>query len=107
MPKRPSKRDCQRKHALRRARSRYGIAEPEIKKIRSTILGGHEGVVVFAEKQSLRLTRFVVELEGQHYPVVYDRIRKSIVTFLPKEAIDYENKTFKPKDQSYNDRYFR
>ena len=37
-------------------------------------------------KPSNRITNFEIEFEGNKYIVGYDKQRKNIITFLPKEA---------------------
>lgn len=43
---------------------------------------------VFLEKQSNRVSMFAVKVEGEWVPVIYDKARHSIATFLPLEALE-------------------
>lgn len=81
------KKKSQYQHAQKRASERYGLTvghktyEELCRKIQK-----HD--CVFLEKQSNRVTMFAVCIEGEWMPVIYDKDRHSIVTFLPKEALD-------------------
>ncbi len=82
-----AKKKSQFQHAQRRACQRYGLTvgprkyEELCKKIQ-------QQDCVFLEKQSNRVTMFAVQMEEQWLPVIYDKDRHSIVTFLPKQALD-------------------
>lgn len=73
-----SKRKAQRRHAKRRALERYGMVVGEhtlddmVRKIQ-------RGEGEFVERQSHRVTLWKVD--GRR--VVYDKVRKTIVSFLP------------------------
>lgn len=79
-------RKALRKHAKKRAKERYDLdlnslmfhtLEKQIRDNKST----------FIEKASNRETLHIVEIAGVRMPVVYDKIRNSIVTVLPKHVI--------------------
>lgn len=76
------KAKTQRIHARKRALQRYNIdinrndIEEIIKKINS-------GEAKFIEKQSLRVSIWFVEIKGKKVKVVYDKLRKTIASFLP------------------------
>lgn len=80
-----SKAKQQANHARLRAWQRYGIrfthqtAADLTAQIRS-------GKARFLERQSNRVTKFEVEVNGAWIPVIYDATRKQVVTFLPKEG---------------------
>mgnify|MGYP006189081269 CR=1 FL=1 len=80
-----TKKRQQRRHAQKRALQRYGIdltkstRDALIKRIQS---GDYE----FCEKQSNRVTHFVMKLDGELVRLVYDKLRREIVTFLPSET---------------------
>lgn len=81
-------------HAQRRCRERYGLTlgtkayDDLCGKLQD---GGAD--CVFLEKQSNRISLFAVWYEDEWVPVVYDKIRHTIATFLPKEALDqYKHK---------------
>lgn len=73
-----------RRHARRRADTRYGLdlSRKELDEIVRAIQH-NEGE--FIEKQSLTRTLWLVNVKGQPCRVVYDRKRKAVVTFLPLE----------------------
>lgn len=79
-----SKARAQTRHARVRALQRYGIelGPAGRAEIIRAIQGGRSTVV---ERQSRRVTVHDVELEGGVVRVVYDRQRKTLVTFLPSD----------------------
>lgn len=77
-----SKAKSQRKHAKRRALSRYGLALSR-HHLDAIVLQIQSGKAKFVERQSNRVTLWEVSYEGHILPVVYDKIRKTCVTFLP------------------------
>lgn len=74
---------AQRLHAKRRAR-RYGldVTTDDLAAMVWQIQLG-EGAW-FVKRQSNRVSHFLVQWGDQLLPVVYDRLRKEIVTFLPR-----------------------
>lgn len=103
--KRTAKATAQFKHAQRRASERYGIIltrhryEELVRKIQS-----QQGV--FLGRQSNRLSVWQVEAMavgelGDDVPVkanvVYDRERKTVVTFLPKGISDARGVAIPPE----------
>lgn len=77
----------QRAHAKRRALERYGLTlnrheleEMNAKARRAQVL----------ERQSQRVTVRAIQVGPVYIPVVYDQVRGTIVTFLPKEAFAEE-----------------
>jgi hypothetical protein len=80
-----SKAVTQRKHAKRRAFERYSLwlGSVDMQDMIAQIQGGR---AVFIERQSRRVTLWVVEAQGKHVPVVYDKSRKTIVTVLPEHS---------------------
>lgn len=77
-----SKGKCQRKHAKRRALERYGIdfTHQNMIDLKHHIMSGRSQNVV---TQSNRVTIHTLEWQGQTVRVVYDKLRKNIVSFLP------------------------
>lgn len=92
-----AKRLAQRVHAKRRAEERYGLVvnKDTRRKLLECIWNGR---TTFVMKQSLRVSVFDVEFEGETYRVVYDKIRKEIVTFLDRDMNPEDKRT------SYQDR---
>ena len=82
------KSDSQRKHAKLRALQRYDIdfTRTEHDALVRRIQNG-EGQ--FVERQSHRISVFKIDVQGQTVKVVYDKQRKTIVTFLPLEERVY------------------
>jgi hypothetical protein len=73
---------AQRVHAKRRAHARYGLTlnRRDLRAIVDQIQRGRARLI---ERQSNRLTLWIVTLRGQRTRVVYDAHRHSVVTFLP------------------------
>jgi hypothetical protein len=83
-PKR-TKADAQRIHAERRCFERYGAHLTDVMH-EALVRQIQRGDAKLLEKQSLRLSLYRVSWEGEPMRVVYDRNRKTLVTFLPLEA---------------------
>jgi hypothetical protein len=88
------KKKSQKQHAQKRAAQRYGMTVgPQTynelcKKVQTS-----SPDCVFLEKQSNRVSMFAVLLEDKWVPIIYDKQRHTIVTFLPEEALEpYRNK---------------
>lgn len=82
-----SKKKSERIHAHRNALLRYGISYGQ--KMRKGLIEKiQRGEAIFLESTSNRARNFAVSYEGEVYPVVYDKQRKEIVTFLPREYLD-------------------
>lgn len=75
------KRKAQQRHARRRASERLGVrlSKHDIAEICKQITSGKARLI---EKQSNRVSVFEVMVAGQQTHAVYDRQRKTIVTFL-------------------------
>ena len=71
-------------HAQRRALERYGLNVNE-KTNRQFVNMIQAGKATLLQKQSLRVAKYRIEFEEKTYIVIYDRKRKTIVTFLPDE----------------------
>lgn len=82
--KKGSKKIAQKRHAKQRALQRYGI---DLNKtlLRTWVEQIHSGSAKFLERQSNRVSVFEITYNDKQIPVVYDRIRKTIVTALPTE----------------------
>ena len=92
--KRLNKKQCQQKHFEKRCLQRIGklISQKEIKrKIQNNELE-------FIEAQSNRVSIFKYVFEGKEYKVVYDKLRKQVVTILymekEKKMITVEKEPF-------------
>ena len=81
--KRPPKRTCQKLHAYKRIKERFGIdmlREEYDELVRMIRTGRTEGV-----RETLRVAHHTVKVRGKEMVAVYDRQRESIVTFLTLE----------------------
>jgi len=80
--RRKSKAKCQKSHAIRRFRERFGV---HISKndYQAYVRQIQEGNAKFLEKQSNRISVFEIIVQGESVRVCYDKERKSIVTVLP------------------------
>ncbi|MFZ2663852.1 MAG: hypothetical protein WAX66_00610 [Patescibacteria group bacterium] len=86
-----SKKESERKHAIRRAKERYNIdlTSGDIKQLIRAI---QTGQATYVRRLSNRVTKWSIPVpkhlaEKSLYPemiVVYDKERKEIATFLPK-----------------------
>ena len=81
------KQACQTTHFKRRFIERYGI-DPNHAQRQQMIAQIQKGQSSLISAQSLRVSIHAVWFNGQRYPVVYDRQRKSLVTVLPRECLD-------------------
>ena len=72
----------QRRHAKKRARQRYGItfSSHQLHEIAQKIANGESQ---FIEHGSNRVTKHLVQYNDMILFVAYDKIRKSICSFLP------------------------
>ena len=78
------KRYAERRHAQSRALERYNLVfNKEVRRNMITAIQASRAHLI--ERQSLRLALYIVEWDSKEYPVMYDNIRKEIVTFIPKE----------------------
>lgn len=94
--RRGSKRRAQQSHARRRARERLGIdLKPHVEA--DIIRRIQNGEAKLARRQSLRVSVYYLEVEGQELAVVYDRQRKCVVTLFDAEW-ERQN-TFTDRDQ--------
>ena len=86
-----TKEQSQNIHARRRFQERFGIfLTKELKaEILQTI---HKGFASFVEKQSNRISLFDVTIKGSTIRVVYDKVRKNIVSALWPEGVDGDGK---------------
>lgn len=86
-----SKRGHHKKHAIQRAYLRFDIVltAGEYEDLCRKLKSGSDDCT-FVERQSNRLSVWLVEIKGQKVKVVYDRNRKSVVTMLPLSRNPYE-----------------
>lgn len=85
-----SKKKCQQVHAVRRFIERTGlvVGQDSLNQIVNLIRNGKS---IPIRKQSLRVSVHQVTFRGKEIRVVYDKIRKQIVTVLPLNAEVIEN----------------
>jgi len=87
---RKHKERAQRAHFLRRFQQRIGYlprddtCEEIVRQIRA-------GEAVHLEDQSLRVKIKGVRVNGEPVVVIYDRMRGSLVTVLPKDSVFYSD----------------
>lgn len=81
MRKKVTKKQCQWEHFKRRCvlRLGYEMSDGRIKQIIDDIQAGR---LLFVEKQSNRVTKYKVNINGSDFVVVYDKQRKTLVTLL-------------------------
>lgn len=90
---RQSKANSEIIHAKRRLYERYDIPlnTHQIKELARQIQNasrkGYDKFVVFVDRQSLRITRWFIWPRERWVPVVFDKKRGTIVTFLPPHAL--------------------
>lgn len=79
-----SKKLNQRIHAKKRALERFDLDlnRDDLNKIKYLI---QNKKTLMLERSSLRVTIHRVDYKGKRMRVVYDKLRKNIVTFLPME----------------------
>jgi hypothetical protein len=93
------KKTCQNRHARRRAAARFGInMGPRFHEELVTAI--QTGKASFVEKQSNRISVWDVDYEGKVARIVYDRIRKQIVTFLYDTFPDQKPSRLKPVESA-------
>ena len=81
---------AQQKHAVRRASERYELAitADELAEIVKMI---QHNQIITSEKQSNRVTIKKLIYKERIIRVVYDKIRKTVVSFLPLEGLNEPN----------------
>jgi len=92
--KRRSKTEDQTRHVIRRFAERFNIliTPDDISAIIKNQIQNQTAKFVF--KQSLRTTVWEILFQGRFFLVVYDKIRKSLVTVLPDgNYLGYEQQT--------------
>jgi len=72
-------------HAIRRAAERYGLRIGK-RTLQRLVADIQQGRGTFIRRQSNRVSLWQLNVEGRPVRVVYDRLRKTIVTFLPPES---------------------
>lgn len=76
-----AKRRQQFRHAKRRANERFGIhldQNSECQMVKQI----QNGQAKLLDRQSQRISVWGIEIQGQKVAVVYDNVRKAIVTFM-------------------------
>lgn len=97
-----SKKKAQQRHSRRRARERFDFSLDK-NSLHSVIKQIQSGEAKFVKKQSLRVKHWLVKLPSGSYAVaVYDKVRKSIITFLTTEmaGVSIENKADIPLEDN-------
>lgn len=85
MPKQKKAMDLAR-HAQRRALERFGI--DYTREMRNALVGDIQTMRgEFLESKSNRISIWAVDYKDKTYAVVYDKIRREIVSFLPDHAL--------------------
>lgn len=76
----------QARHARQRAEQRFNLIvnHAEMKVVVKDIQNGQ---AIFVDRQSCRVTRWVVRVKGVKVVAVYDSKRKSVATFLTLEMV--------------------
>jgi hypothetical protein len=83
------KEKSQKVHAQQRCKERYGLTlGRKTYDILCVKLREQGEDCIFLEKQSNRVSFFAIKHEEEWIPVIYDKMRHTIVTFLPKEALE-------------------
>ena len=82
-----AKKKSQYQHTQRRACERYGLTIGP-KAYNELCQKIKDQNCVFLEKQSNRVSMFAVKMDQQWIPVIYDKERHSVVTFLPQKALE-------------------
>ncbi len=84
-----TKKKSQYQHAQKRASHRYGLTiGPKTYDLLCKKIQNHDSDCIFLYKQSNRVTLYAVFIDEQWVPVVYDKDRHSVVTFLPETALN-------------------
>lgn len=96
-PKRMSKKKNQRYHAKVRMLQHYGKQITNYDLDRMAEIYKYSSDTVILVKQSNRIRKALIWYQGEAYPVIYDKIRKQIVTVLkveyltPQQRAIYDN----------------
>ena len=82
-----NKTQCQRVHAKQRCFERYGesINRDDLDEIAKMILSKDAVRARLVEKQSMRVSIWIVLFRNKEMKVVYDKKRGTVVSFLPME----------------------
>lgn len=87
-----NKADCQRIHATKRAKERFDL-DLNSKDYDQLVNMIQKGKAKFLRKQSNRVSLFNVNFKEQDMDIVYDKNRKTVVTFL------YPNTPYDPSTE--------
>lgn len=86
-PKRMSKEKNQRYHAKVRMLQHYGKQITNYDLQRMAEIYRHSPDTVILTKQSHRVRKALIWYQGEAYPIIYDKVRKQIVTALKVEYL--------------------
>ena len=86
-PKRMSKEKNQRYHAKVRMLQHYGKQITNYDLQRMAEIYRHSPDTVILTKQSHRVRKALIWYQGEVYPIIYDKVRKQIVTVLKVEYL--------------------
>ena len=86
-PKRMSKEKNQRYHAKVRMLQHYGKQITNYDLDRMAEIYRHSLDTVLLTKQSNRVRKALIWYQGEAYPIIYDKVRKQIVTVLKVEYL--------------------
>jgi len=82
-------KEKQRGHAIRRAKERYGLdVTPDIDAI-AELIRTKNGLYCCTHKRNTRFEVWVVVIKKTKYLIGWDKIHKTIATFLPPDNIPY------------------
>lgn len=84
-----AKSQAQRIHAKRRALHRFGL-ELNTGDLKAIVEKIQNNKAKFVSRDSLRISKFQVEVDGKQVVCVYDKQRKEIVTFLTLGMVQNE-----------------
>lgn len=81
-----SKKMAEKIHAKRRAKERYDL-ELNRHSLKDLVKLVQSCTGIFIRKKSNRVSNWLINYQGKDLLVSYDKIRKTIITFLPLESI--------------------
>lgn len=86
--KKMDKKKAQVMHTQKRCLERLGFY-PEKQTIETWVAKIQNGSAKFLDRQSHRITRWVIAHKEDEFIVVYDKNRKNITTILPMEFVEH------------------
>jgi len=100
MKNKKKKAQAMKEHARKRAMERYGmeLTEPLYNEFCNWIKTG-DPRAVFLEKQSLRVSLWAFRHKEQWLPIIYDKVRHTLVSVLPQEVLTVHKKKLGKEEQ--------